>query len=103
MIKADRQPLFDVNDHRSRMSRRSFVRIGTIGFFGLSLSLTDLFRLQAASAEGANGARAKSVILLWMDGGPSQFDTFDPKLDAPSGMKSEFGAIKTAVPGLSVC
>ena len=52
-------------------SGRSVVKIGAIGFLGLSLSLTDLFRMQAASAEGANGAKAKSVILLWMDGGPS--------------------------------
>jgi hypothetical protein len=96
-------PLFDADDHRGRLSRRSFVKIGAIGFLGLSLSLTDLFRMQAAMAEGTNGAKAKSIILLWMDGGPSQFDTFDPKLDAPSGMKSEFGAIKTNVPGLSVC
>src|SRR6478672_739341 len=94
--------LFDIEDHR-HISRRSFIKIGAIGFLGLSLSLTDLFRLQAASAQGANGAKAKSVILLWMDGGPSQFDTFDPKLEAPAGIKSEFGAIKTNVLGLSIC
>src|SRR2546421_13121687 len=102
-MKETNSPLFDIEDHRSMASRRSFVKIGAIGFLGLSLSLTDLFRLQAASAEGAGGAKAKSIILLWMDGGPSQFDTFDPKLDAPSGMKSEFGAIKSNVPGLSLC
>ncbi len=102
-MNPSRSPLFDIDDHRGRPSRRSFVKIGSVGFLGLSLSLSELFRLQAASAEGASGAKAKSIILLWMDGGPSQFDTFDPKLDAPAGIKSEFGAIKTNVPGLSIC
>ncbi len=97
-------PLFDRHDHRSAMTRRDFVKVGTIGFLGLSLGMTDLLRMQAAFAgEGVKGAQAKSVILLWMDGGPSQFDTFDPKPNAPSGMKSEFGAIKTNVPGLEIC
>lgn len=96
-------PRGDAEDHRGDMTRRSFIKVGTIGFLGLSLSMTDLFRLQQASAQGVNGAKAKSVILLWMDGGPSQFDTFDPKLTAPKNIKSEFGAIKTNVPGLEIC
>jgi hypothetical protein len=95
--------LRDANDHKDGMTRRNFVKVGTIGFLGLSLSMTDLFRMQQASAQGVNGAKAKSVILLWMDGGPSQFDTFDPKTTAPKGIKSEFGAIKTKVPGLEIC
>jgi hypothetical protein len=96
-------PRFEVDDHRNGITRRNFVRVGTIGFLGLSLSMTDLLRMQSASAQGTSGAKAKSVILLWMDGGPSQFDTFDPKLNAPKGIKSEFGAIKTKVPGLEIC
>ena len=96
-------PLFDPADHRDRPSRRSFVKIGAVGFLGLSLSLTDLFRMQAATAQAGGAAKAKSIILLWMDGGPSQYDTFDPKMDAPTGIKSEFGQIKTNVPGLNVC
>ncbi|HLJ56730.1 MAG TPA: DUF1501 domain-containing protein [Chthonomonadaceae bacterium] len=96
-------PLFDIADHRNMMSRRSLIKVGTVGFLGLSLSLTELFRMEAALADGASGAKAKSVILLWMDGGPSQYDTFDPKLDAPAGMKSELGQIKTNVPGLNLC
>ena len=88
------------------MTRRDFVRVGTIGFLGLSLSMTDLLRMQSAFAanggRAAKGPQAKAVILLWLDGGPSQFDTFDPKLAAPSNIKSEFGAIKTSVPGLEI-
>lgn len=101
-------PNFDRADHaRSSgggMSRRNFVKVGTIGFLGLSLSLTDLMRVEAALAKnGKAAAQAKAIILLWLDGGPSQYDTFDPKLTAPANIKSEFGAIKTSVPGLEIC
>src|SRR5437868_775454 len=96
-------PIMLDDDHKGRMSRRDVLKVGAIGFLGLSLSLTDLFRMQAAWADTGASPQAKSVILLWMDGGPSQFDTFDPKLSAPAGIKSEFGAIKTKVPGLEVC
>src|ERR1700683_1035943 len=101
--KIGNSPLWDADDHKNGMTRRSLIKVGSIGFLGLSLSMTDLFRMQAAAAQGGNGAKAKSVILLWMDGGPSQFDTFDPKLNAPKGIKSEFGAIKTNVSGLEIC
>ncbi len=105
-------PLFDRQDHgrhfgggAAGVSRRDFVKVGTIGFLGLSLGMTDLFRMEAALAAPdakAAGPQAKSVILIWLDGGPSQFDTFDPKLTAPSDFKSQFGAIKTNVPGLEI-
>lgn len=98
------------------LSRRDFVRVGSIGFLGLSLSVADMLHLQAASAamlpgsgkdgaqtSGAKGPQAKAVILLWLDGGPSQYNTFDPKINAPSDIKSEFGAIKTSVSGLEIC
>lgn len=93
-----------------KYTRRSFIQVGTIGFLGLSLSLTDLFHLEAAAnamplREGEkrpNGAQAKSVILVWLDGGPSQYDTFDPKPDAPSNIKSPFAPIKTNVSGTEI-
>src|SRR5207244_10643065 len=94
-----RNPFFDTDDHRNGITRRDFVKVGAIGFLGLSLSASDLFRMEAAFGQAKAGAKAKSVILLWLDGGPSQYDTFDPKLSAPAGIKSEFGAIKTNVPG----
>jgi hypothetical protein len=101
--KTGKSHLWDAEDHQGGMTRRNLIKVGSIGFLGLTLSMTDLFRMQAASAQGGNGAKAKSVILLWMDGGPSQFDTFDPKLNAPKGIKSEFGAIKTNVTGVEIC
>jgi uncharacterized protein (DUF1501 family) len=78
--------------------RRDFLRVGSIGLFGLGLPL----QLQArASAETA--ARGDvNVILLWLDGGPSHIDMFDPKPDAPVEIRGEFGAIETNVSGIRI-
>ncbi len=54
----------------------------------------------AAGAEGAQ--KPKSVILLWMAGGPSHIDTFDPKPDAPANIRGEFNAIETSVSGIRI-
>src|SRR5262245_25891841 len=58
-----------------------------------------LGRLAAAAPEGP---RAKSCILLWMAGGPSHIDTFDPKPDAPANVRGEFKPIDTSVPGIRI-
>jgi len=82
----------------SALTRREVMNAGLSGFLTVNLSLAG-FRKPIAPGR----ARARSVILIWLDGGPSQFDTFDPKPNAPSGIKSEFGAIRTKVPGLNIC
>src|SRR5206468_6903974 len=48
-------------------------------------------------------ARPKSCILLWMAGGPSHIDTFDPKPDAPAEVRGDLKAIDTSVPGIQIC
>jgi hypothetical protein len=70
--------------------------------FGLGLD--DLFRLRslAGGPGGARPSKVKHCILVWMAGGPSHIDTFDPKPDAPSDVKGEFKPINTAVPGLQI-
>ena len=75
-------------------TRRQFLGTGVVGALGLALSPA-MQRLLAA--EGA-GRRAKACILVWLNGGPSHIDTFDPKPSAPTG--GPFKAIDTAVPGL---
>lgn len=57
----------------------------------------------AASAGTPRHAKAKHVILLYLFGGPSQLDTFDPKPDAPAEIRGEWKSIRTAVPGLDIC
>ncbi len=80
-------------------TRRDMLRVGTLAPFGLGLS-----QLLAAPAVAgaAPKAKAKSVILLFMWGGPSHLDTWDPKPDAPAEVRGAFNSIPTAVPGLRV-
>lgn len=77
---------------RSLCSRRTALRAGTLALGGLTLP-----RLLAARP---GSPRDSAVILFWMWGGPSQFETFDPKPDAPDGIRGPFRAIRTSVPGI---
>src|SRR5262249_34835099 len=77
------------------MNRRKFLAATAAG-----VSLNGwLSRLAAAAPEGK---RPKSCILLWMAGGPSHIDTFDPKPEAPADIRGEFAAIETTVPGIRI-
>jgi hypothetical protein len=85
------------------LSRRSFLRAGTLGLAGVSLSLTDLLRAQAnAREQGLPGPSDRSVILIWLDGGPPQHETYDPKPDAPAEFRGPLKAMSTKVPGIQV-
>src|SRR5262249_32796320 len=77
------------------LTRRAFVQAGASAVLGLSLA--DLLRLRA---QGATNGSAKSVILLWLWGGPAQLDTWDPQPNAPLEFRGPFAAIPTRTPGL---
>jgi hypothetical protein len=84
------------------VSRRSVLKASLAGIAGLSLS--SLLRARAAAAEsGRPIAGNKSVILLWMTGGPSHIDTWDVKPEAPREIRGPFGTIRTKLPGVLVC
>src|SRR5215212_10110298 len=86
------------------VTRRDFIQLGLGGVVGLGLC--DLLRLRAGAAEISTNVVAKSggknvnCILIWMDGGPSHYETFDPKPNAPSEIRGEFKAISTKIPGV---
>ncbi len=80
-------------------TRRAFLQAG--GSTVLGLSLADLLRLRAEGGVTAT-ASAKSVILLWLWGGPAHLDTWDPKPGAPLEFRSPFSAIATKVTGVRV-
>src|SRR6476659_7949690 len=85
----------------SGLSRRSFLRVGGLAALGLSLPGFLRLRAQAAAAQGKPLDRKNiNCILLWMQGGPSHHDTFDPKPDAPVEVRGEFGTIPTTLPGV---
>jgi uncharacterized protein (DUF1501 family) len=77
------------------ISRRAALKVGALGVGGLTLP--GLLR----ASEG-KGTPKKSVILVWLDGGPSQLETYDPKPDAPAEFRGPFGVCKTAAPGVIV-
>ena len=79
-----------------RLDRRGFLRAGALGAAGLSLP-------QLLRAEARTSSRRKpSVIILWMRGGPSHLDMWDPKPDAPAEYRGEFGVKPTKVPGITL-
>lgn len=79
-------------------SRRGMMKCGLAGLAGLSLP--DLLRIRA---QASNVPSHKSVILLWMAGGPSHIDTWDPKPDRPVENRGPFGVISTRLPGVAFC
>ena len=81
------------------LTRRAVLQIGASSVLGLSLA--DLLRCRAEG--GAAAGTAKSVLLFWLWGGPSQLDTWDPKPNAPLDYRGPFGAIPTKTPGVRVC
>src|SRR3954453_18582577 len=83
-------------------SRRNMLKAGMAGLAGLTLP--DLLRCRAqASGAGEPIGGSKAVILLWMAGGPSQVDTWDPKPDRPLQNRGPFGVIPTRLPGVLLC
>src|SRR5205814_639687 len=84
-------------------TRREVLRIGSIGLMGLSLPHFFFWRANAAASKYA-GARgweaAKSVVMIFLQGGPSHLDIWDPKPDAPSNIRGEFKTIKSKIPGV---
>src|SRR5947209_12050376 len=91
----------------SGWTRREMLWAGGLGLFGLGLS--DVLRLSALQAAGTEQrtaksfGRAKSCILLYLYGSPSQIETFDMKPDAPPEIRGEFKPIRSRLPGCDVC
>jgi Protein of unknown function (DUF1501) len=81
------------------VSRRNFLRAGMLGLAGLSLG--DVLRLRAQQPEV--GASRKSVIMIYLPGGPAHQDSYDMKPDAPLEVRGEFRPIRTNVPGMDIC
>jgi hypothetical protein len=81
------------------ITRRDCLRLGLGGMIGTGL--VDLLRQRATASGAAPTATARGCILIWMDGGPTHFETFDPKPAAPSEIRGEFRPIATRTAGVS--
>ncbi|MFO0895803.1 MAG: DUF1501 domain-containing protein [Pirellulales bacterium] len=82
-----------------QVHRRRFLELGA---FGLQFGLADLLRARAAGSS-ASARSGKSAILVYLPGGPSQLDSFDPKPAAPAEIRGEFASVQTSVPGVRFC
>src|SRR5215475_10312054 len=102
----------DLCDAHLRPSRRDILRVGGAGMLGLSLG--SLLKLQAVQAAGAVAAspssaigggpgwgKAKSILMVYLQGGPSHLDLWDPKPDAAENIRSTFKNIGTKIPGVN--
>ena len=96
--------MFDILGSTNRtcdgVSRRNFLRVGSLAVGGLTLP--NLLRSQAAAKDAGTSARRKAVILVWQAGGPSHLDMYDLKPTAPAEYRGEFKPIPTNVPGIDI-
>ena len=85
------------------IGRRDFIQLGVGGILGLGMGDLMSLRADAARAAGKPNPDNINCILVWLDGGPTHFETFDPKPNAPSDVRGEFKPIPTNVAGVHFC
>ena len=92
-----------INTNCAGVARRDFLQLG-LGAIG-GVTFTDILRMRAEAAQARGKASPDHIncILVWLDGGPSHYEIFDPKPDAPKEIRGEFKAIPTSIPGVRFC
>src|SRR5690348_4155674 len=93
--------MFSLHEQSRGLNRRELLRVG--GLSALGLSLPGLLSARAPAPRAASFGAARNVIFLWLQGGPPQHETFDPKPEAPAEVRGEFKPIATNVPGVRFC
>jgi hypothetical protein len=91
--------MLNIGDFRGRYNRRAFLQVGSLALGGLSLPMFLPSKARATSTD--DYLTNKSVVLLFMQGGPSQIETFDPKMNAPADIHSSTGEVQTSLPGVT--
>src|SRR5215475_12705728 len=105
MIKLTGGLCSDLCDPQMKMTRRDLLRIGGAGILGLSLG--SMLKLQARAADaplggaGPGWGTAKNVVMIYLQGGPSHLDLWDPKENLPDNQRSSFKTIPTKIPGVN--
>ena len=105
MIKISGGMCSDLCDPQMKMTRRDLLRVGGGGILGLSLG--SLLKLQAMAEEpgrrvgGPGWGTAKNVVMIYLQGGPSHLDLWDPKENVPDNIRSAFKPIPTKIPGVN--
>ena len=84
------------------INRRAFLNT-TVAAGGAGVALPQLLAARASARQAGRPVHDTAVIQIWLGGGPSQFETYDPKPDAPVEYRGSFGAIATRLPGVQIC
>src|SRR6184192_4847828 len=94
--------MIELTHNCAGMPRRDFLQLGIGAVLGLGFSDILRLRVNAAASQAVSKPAGKQVncIMIWLDGGPSHYETFDPKPDAPSEIRGEFRPIATRVNGV---
>ncbi len=96
------EPGRDVCDVAAGVTRRDVLRVGGAGMVGMGLG--NLLRIRAAQGDAIKGGpgwnKAKHLVLVYLQGGPSHLDLWDPKENVPENVKSAFESIPTKIPGV---
>ncbi len=82
------------------LSRRNFLKVGTLGAGALTLPM--LLQARANAAASGQVTKDTAVVWLWLSGGPTHVETFDPKMTAPSEYRSLTGEVATSIPGVTI-
>ena len=90
----------EYNQVSRRQLMTSGVKVGVLSALGIGL--TDYFQMAQAMPKGIDSGKATSVVLLWLGGGPSHIDTWDPKPDAPSEIRGDFKPLNTKADGIQI-
>lgn len=92
-----------LNRNCDGVARRDFIQLGLGALLGMGMA--DLLRVRGRAAEASGRVKPDQVncILIWMDGGPTHYESFDPKPDAPKEIRGELDPIKTRIPGVQFC
>ena len=90
----------DLCDNSLGLTRRDILRVGASGMLGMSLGgMLEMQASQEAKIGGPGWAKAKSIIMIYLQGGPSHLDLWDPKENVPDNVRSIFKPIPTKIPG----
>ena len=89
--------------YHPQITRRTMVQAGSLRLLGLGMNHVAALRAADVVSQSESGGKAKSVIFVFLSGGLTQHDSFDPKPDAPVDIRGEFSPIATQTPGVSIC
>src|SRR5215475_4107839 len=85
------------------LTRRETLKAGALSLLGGFFNLPSLLAIESSGSARVRPGKARSVLLIYLQGGPATQDMFDLKPNAPSGIRSEFQPIATSAPGVQIC